>query len=111
MGAVAGYIGYVQVLLLHSVYSGGVVNPNSRLLFAVYVTSGVVSFIAGGAIGQRAKGKPAGQAAANHASEWMGRIFRDPQSSAQATTIIQTAGPILLAILNATFVAVGLAKK
>lgn len=111
LGALAGYAGYVQVILIHSMYRGGAINPKPVLLFFVYVASGIMSFVAGGPIGERMTGRKESRGAPDNGSAVIRRILRDPQKAAQVTTIIQTVGPILLTILNAIFVAVGLAKK
>jgi hypothetical protein len=110
LGLLAGGLGFIQVLLVHSVFNNGQLNPNAKLLSVIYITSGVMSFLAGGTIGARARGKAVPKATSGSISPTIGWLLRDTQAAAQVTTLAQTFAPIMLSILNAIFVAVGVAK-
>lgn len=109
LGLLSGAFSFVEVLLIHSIYNKGQLNPYPKILFLKYIVSGAVSFIAGGSLGARIGGKP--QPSSKVLSPAINSIFRNKEAAGQLTTIIQTVGPILLAILNAVFVAFGLTKK
>jgi len=109
LGAFAGFVGVIQVFLLYSVYDKGELNPNARVLFFVYVISGAISFLAGGLIGERIMGGTAPRKLTQPSSLAL-RLTRNPDVAVQATMVIKELAPILLTILNAVFVAKGLAK-
>ena len=110
LGALAGFVGFIQVLLLHSAYSSGQLSPRPILLLCTYLLSGIMSFLAGGSIGERIRGRAVYQKPSGPVSTLIKRLLRDPATAAQVTTVIQTIAPILLTILNAIFMAAGLAK-
>jgi hypothetical protein len=108
IGLLAGALGFSQVLLLHSIYRNGQMNPRPLLLFVVYTLSGVLSFLAGGVIGERrTKGTP--KKTVKSTPRVMGAILKDPQAAELATTVIRwVAAPILLTVVNAVLLALGL---
>ena len=112
LGGLAGFGGVIEVFLLHSVYSDhpGQINPNATLLFFTYVTSGIISFLAGGSIGERLSGAFISGKPNQLISSAVKQLLRDPKAADRITAIIQTLAPILLAVLNAVLVAFGLAK-
>jgi len=109
IGFVSGALGFFQVLLIYSVFNSGRLNPKPGLLFLIYSVSGTVSFLSGSIIGRRQCRTDSPKAVS--ASSTLPSLLRDSPSAVQATELIKALAPIVLAILNAIFVAAGLAKS
>lgn len=106
LGLLAGSLGFSQVALHYSTHNEGRLNPDFRLLAVVYTGSGIVSFLTGGVLGQRMKRGPGPSAPSSKMTRTLGQLIGSPESA----KTIELLAPIVGAILNAIFVAVGLAK-
>jgi len=65
LGLLAGSLGFSQVALHYSTHNEGRLNPDFWLLAVVYSGSGILSFLAGGILGQRMKGEDLPSAPSN----------------------------------------------
>jgi len=105
LGLMAGFLGFSLRLLIYGLYNNPQLDPMLRSLFFIYVTSGVLSFVTGGAIGERFTSKAIPRKSSNVIFALVKGLVRDPQSAAEVTTIIQALAPIVGIVLNAILVA------
>jgi hypothetical protein len=110
LGLIAGTFGLALRLLVFGHYNAGEIDPTAKSLLFIYAISGILSFVTGGALGERMRGRNA-SGKSEFISSAVNRLLRDPQSRAQVTTVIQALAPILGIILNAIFIAIGYAPK
>jgi len=107
LGISAGSVGILEVTMLHSIYNAGLVNPNLRNLIFIYVISGGLSFVAGGAIGKRLSGDTR-RDSEGLLGQSIRHFVRDEEGAERILRLIENYGPAIATLLNITLLAMGI---